>query len=417
MKKPTPPPASATPAFSDPGIEHFTGSNSRYYIYKWQFVRGWSQWNWAAFFLGPLWFAYRGMLFWAVLTASVLVGFDFYFTTNPYHFTVAAEVLLFSGALGNVIYRARYRKLQQQMKREKIPPPARLPLLAKAGGRRWDLPGYLLLGMAGTTLLLPGLCGINLYRTHVKAFLPGSIILALASPESYTAELPLLRKDYELANLRGEFQRGLSVNQGALKLAAFKLGQEDPLAFGIQTELITSQLNIGACTEALRLTEELIKEYQSRFGQDHLFVAFMMNNRVSIDLYLGRYDQAKSECFNCLLMLEKYQKAMKELNNPVLLANLAAIYSNMGVIQQEYCEYDEAEKNHNEALKLMIQATGGYSINTCRYLERVGDWYQEQMKTEEAGKFYQQAREIAQRALGEDNPVMASILLKQGEIA
>lgn len=46
---------------SDGMIKHFVGDNADYYIRKWSRGPSYGSWNWAAFCLGPLWYAYRKM--------------------------------------------------------------------------------------------------------------------------------------------------------------------------------------------------------------------------------------------------------------------------------------------------------------------------------------------------------------------
>jgi predicted negative regulator of RcsB-dependent stress response len=401
------------PDLADVAVQAFTGGNYRYFVYKWKFARGFSQWNWAAFFFGPLWFALRRNYFWAGLLSLGLLAGDFYFSANPYHITLTVEVLLFSGLFANKIYYRKFLKIQSGLKREKASAHSQALRLAQLGGRCWRPAFGLSLALVVVHLLLPSAFGVNLFATHVRRVEVQSFFWSLTDPEQGTRELALLREDYQLARWQGAFARSLAVNENSLKLALLKLGRDHPYTIALQSDLIENKLNAGAFRDVLPLTEELIKQYQLQFGPEHMFMAFMMNNLVANYLYQGLYDQAKSECFNALLILEKYSK---NETHPVILTHLAAIYSNMGVIQQAYGQYDEAEKNDRDALQMSMQAEKGYSIYGCVYLERLGDLFLEQRKLDEAEEQFQQAKDIVGKSLGLGNPLASLVLLKLGEI-
>jgi tetratricopeptide (TPR) repeat protein len=401
------------PELVDDAIRHFIGGNYRYFIYKWKFARGLSQWNWAAFFFGPLWFMLRKNYFWACFFSAGIIAGDFYFSTNPCHVTLPLEVMLASGMFANKIYFRKFFKLRETLRRKALSKIEQNTVLQSAGGRDWRATGILVVCLAAFLLLLPSVFGIHLFKTQVRRAEVQSLIWCLTNPEQTSVELALLRQDYQLARLRGEFKRSISVNENSLKLAEFKLGKAHPFAIAMQSDLIDNKLNVGAFRDVLPLTGDMLRQYQLQFGKEHMFIAFMMNNLVSNYLYQGLYDQAKSTCFNALLILEKYSR---NETHPVILSNLAAIYSNMAVIQQAYCQYEDAEKNSRDALQLAVQASKGYTIYVCVYLERLGDLYIEQLKLDEAEELYEQAKDIVVKALGPGNPLASSIFLKLGEI-
>ena len=346
------------------------------------------------------------------MLAVLIIAGDFYLSPNPYQFTLPLEVMVFSGLFANSIYYRKFKKIRTESKRSRQPEEAQLSRLQALGGTDWRQPVVLLASLAAVTLLLPSAFGIHLFRTQVRGFTVQSLAWYLVNPDPQ-ANVQLLRQDYASARLQGDFQRSLSVNENTLKLAAFQLGEDHPLTIGIQSDLIENKLNQGAYAEARQLTEAVIKQYQLQFGPDHMFTAFMMNHLVANNLDRGVLAEAKSTCFNCLLILEKYPK---NLTHPVILANLASIYSNMGVIQQWYCQYDEAEKNQREALELELQASKGYTVDVCLILERQGDLYKEEMKLDEATDAYARAKGIIEKTLGLGNPLASSILLKLGEV-
>lgn len=401
------------PELNDEFIRAFAGGNYRYFVYKWKFARGFSQWNWAAFFFGPLWFAFRRNYFWAgVLSLGLLTG-DFYFSANPYHVTVTVEVMLFSGLFANAIYYRKFLKLQAGLKRAQLHSEQHLQVLRGLGGRAWRPALGWGIGLVGLNLLLPPALGVNLFSTRVRRAEVQSFFWSLTDPDQNTRELALLREDYQKARLAGAFARSLKVNENSLKLALLKLGRDHPYTIALQSDLIENKLNAGAYRDVLRLTRELIREYQLQFGPEHMFMAFMMNNLVSNYLYQGLYDQAKSECFNALLILEKYSK---NETHPVILTHQAALAGNLSVIQQAYGQYDEAEKSARDALQMSLQAEKGYSIYGCIYLERLGEVLLEERKLDEAEEQFQLAKDLVSRTLGPGNPLASSVFLKLGEI-
>lgn len=395
-------------------VRAFVGANDRYYAYAWRFARGFGRMNLSACLFGPLWFALRRNWTWAVLLALAYLVFDLVLTANPFHITLPVELMLLSGVLANGLYRRQFKTVEDDLQRRRVPDPAQVADLRRLGGRDWRGAGLLLVGMLACLLLLPSFFGIQLFHTRVVRLDPGSLVWTLARPEETRArELWLLRQDYLKAFLEGRFDRSLAVAENALRLSYWKLGEEDPITIGIQNDLISNHLRAGRYARALELTEEGLRTYQVRFGKDHPFVAFMLNNRVSNYLYQGLYDRARSDSFNSLLILETYRT--KE-EHPFLQSNLAAIYSNLAFIQQAYGEQAEAERNHREALTLALQAAAGPNLQVTSYLERLGDWYTEQMQLDEAEVQYRQVQNLAERTLGVENPLMSSILLNLGRV-
>ncbi len=402
------------PEVIDEHIEHFTGKNHRYFLYKWKFSGRLAQWNWTAFFLGPFWLIYRKNYFWAFFLASAYLIFDFVFTSNPYAFTFSIELMILSGLFANTIYHAKLSAIQKGFIKAKTGGDAQLKSLETQGGTQWRLPAMLFPAMLLLTFLIPSLLGIHLLRSRVKRLDITSAIYAVFTPHLRWREVKLLRKDYQIAYQQGYFDKSIALNESTLRLSAWKFGKDHAYTIALQSELISNKLNMGNYQDAYRLTTELLKYYRLKFGWNHLFVIFMKNNLVANYIYQGLYNQAKSECHNCLLDLEKYTPDAN--THPVILSNMAQIYSNMGFIYQVYCQYDAAKKYHLEALALAVKGAGGYNIHICPYLERLGDFYKEQLQIDQAEKLYLQAKNIAEQSLGLENPLAASLLLKLGEL-
>ncbi len=395
-------------------IEHFTGKNHRYFLYKWKFSSRLAQWNWTAFFLGPFWLIYRKNYCWAFFFASAYLIFDFVFTSSPYAFSFSIELMILSGLFANNIYHAKLTGIQKRFTKDKTGKDLQLNTLKTLGGTQWRLPAMLGLAMLLLTFVIPSLFGIHLLRSRVKRLDITSAVYAVFSPQLRWREIKLLRKDYQTAYLQGHFNKSIALNENTLKLSAWKLGKNHAYTIALQSELISNKLNMGDYQDAYRLTTELLKYYQLKFGRNHLFFIFMKNNLAANYIYQGLYKQAKSECHNCLLDLAEYTPDAN--THPVILSHLAQIYSNMGFIYQVYCQYDAAKKYHIEALALAVKGAGGYNIHICPYLERLGDFYKEQLQIDQAKKLYLQAKNIAKQGLGLENPLVASLLLKLGEL-
>jgi len=401
------------PELKDDSIQHYVRGNASYYIYKWKFARGFSRWNFAAFFLGPLWLVLRKNYGWGIALALAGVLADYYLAPNPYHLVFVVELMLFCGLFGNDIYYRRYRKSVARLKRGGVPEEGLPAALRALGGRDWLAPLGLLLGMAAASLLLPSAFGVHLYRNRAFMVDAGSLAYARWKPEVRVRDLNRLRWDYQRAFMQGSFERSISVNRNTVRLAMRRLGEDDPMTIGLQSDLVRTSLQAGHYEDARRLTESLLREYQVQFGQDHLFTTFMLNNLVSVYIAQGLYQKARIEANNCLLILEKYPQ--KE-THPIIQGHIAAIYSNLGVVQQQYGEYGLAEKNHQDAFSLAMESSGGPTITSWIYLERLADFYKEEMKLDEADRLYRQERKLAERTLGLENPLMSSVLLKQGDL-
>ncbi|MCD4812548.1 tetratricopeptide repeat protein [bacterium] len=391
-------------------ITTFTVHNSRYFLYKWNFTRGLGVWNWGAFIAGPLWFAYRKQYGWSLVLALGYLIFDFFFTTNPLYFTFSIELMLFSGLIANLVYLSAFHKARALADREKTD---RFTALKKRGNVKWPAPFILLVAMLAVTLLLPSLFNIHLFDTQIRRANISSWVLSWFAPDIRSRELGLLRQDYQHIYFQGRFVPGIRLAENTVRLARMKLGQENHFTIALQSDLLEFKLKTGDHKSAFTLANNLLRLYQSQFGEDHLFVLFMMNNLVSNYIYQGRYDQARPIANNCLLILEKYPKNLK---HPVILGTLALIYSNLGVINQAYCRYDQAEKFHIEALNLAVKSSKGYNMYTCFFLERMGDFYRDLLKLDQAEKFYEQAKKIAEQTLGLENPLVSSVFLKLGAL-
>ncbi|MCK5243073.1 tetratricopeptide repeat protein [bacterium] len=405
--------ATLFPDITEEHIKRFTGKNYRYFFYKWKFAGIFSQWNWSAFSFGPFWFFYHKQYSWgSVLAIAYLLG-DFIFTTNPLHFTFIFELMLFPGLFANLIHFARLNRLITQGKRDQLSTEQLHLVLQHNGGTRWQSPALLIGICLLLTLCFPSLFGIHLFKTRVLRAEINSIVYAVFQPDILWREFKLLRKDYQAAYLNGHFDLSIYLNESTLKLSELKHGKDHHYTIALQSELIEFKLKAGNYQDAQQLTQELLELYQIRFGPEHLFVIFMLNNQVSNYLYQGRYDLAKPEANNCLLMLDKYKDNFK---HPVILSNVAGIYSNLGVVYQVFCKFEMSAKYHREALRLILKAGNGYTIQAYPYLERLGDFYKDQYDAEQANQYYTQAKEIVEPILGSESPLASSIFLKLGEM-
>jgi Tetratricopeptide repeat len=405
--------AALFPEISEEHIKLFTDRDYRYFYYKWKFASIFQQWNWTAFLFGPFWFVYHKQYGWGILLALATMAGDFIFTTNPFHFTFIFEFMLFSGLFANWILFARLKHLIIQNKRMRRTEEELRQTLQQYGKTRWQQP-FLLFGICVfLTICLPSLFGIHLFKTRVMRADINAIAFALFQPETLWREFELLRKDYQKAYLNGHFDLSIYLNENTLKLAELKHGKDHHYTIALQSELIELKLKAGNHQDAQRLTRELMRLYKVRFGPEHLFVIFMMNNQVSNYLYQGRYDLAKPKANNCLLMLDKYKDNFK---HPSILNNVARIYSNLGMVYQVFCKFEMSEKYHREALRYILKAGNGYTVQAYPFLERLGDFYKDQFNTKQATKYYTQAKALVEPTLGSDSPLASSVFLKLGEI-
>lgn len=83
--------------------EAFIGKNYGFYMNKWSSMKAKRQkrsWNWASFFLGPLWFGYRKMYMPILLIALIYLAVDFIFYLDGYNYSLSS----FSDPVESIVY-------------------------------------------------------------------------------------------------------------------------------------------------------------------------------------------------------------------------------------------------------------------------------------------------------------------------
>lgn len=92
--------ASKEPQIADQGSQYFLSLYDTYYVN--QQKKWFMEWNWYAFFLGPIWLAYRGMFWVSVALILILHGLEA-FSLQMYLIGVISVWMLI-GFYGNALY-------------------------------------------------------------------------------------------------------------------------------------------------------------------------------------------------------------------------------------------------------------------------------------------------------------------------
>jgi len=148
-------------------LSAFVGSNAKYYLPKWRNRPNNFGFNWAAFFLGPMWMAYRKMYrvvggYLAIvmaLTALELVVFNILLQEEmPAIFDRVLNIGLAigCGVLANRLYFKHAQRLIDRARDEQPDYSVRLTMLQSWGGTSW-------LGVFGMFVLLCGFVALLMF--------------------------------------------------------------------------------------------------------------------------------------------------------------------------------------------------------------------------------------------------------------
>ncbi|MCE9553603.1 MAG: DUF2628 domain-containing protein [Planctomycetes bacterium] len=145
----------------------FVGRNAKYFLPRWERTQGNYGFNWAAFFLGPLWTAYRKMYrvtaiylgIVVLLTVAELVVFDVILKEEmprAVDRVITIGLAIGCGYLANSLYLKHARRAIDRAHRVEPEPVARLALLRRRGGTSWLAVFLLLVLMIGLFALVVG---------------------------------------------------------------------------------------------------------------------------------------------------------------------------------------------------------------------------------------------------------------------
>ena len=145
----------------------FVGRNAKYFLPRWERAQGNYGFNWAAFFLGPLWMAYRKMYrvtaiylgIVVLLTVAELIVFDLLLKEEMPRVVdrvITIGLAIGCGYLANSLYLKHARRAIDRAHREEPEPVARLALLRRRGGTSWLAVFVLILIFIGIVLAAVG---------------------------------------------------------------------------------------------------------------------------------------------------------------------------------------------------------------------------------------------------------------------
>ncbi len=162
---------------------------------------------------------------------------------------------------------------------------------------------------------------------------------------------------------------------------------------------------MGKFLEAEKLIQLALEVQKGFYGEESLPYAITLNNQALLFQSIGQMEKAEKLLKQCIEIGEEVDEKSDKL---------FGFKVNLALTQQGLKEYEKAEATYlelldsrNKKLKLGKTESDAYLYNHLASL------YMEMGKTEEAGKYLEEAVDIYAKKLGENNPTYASALRNQ----
>ncbi|WP_196219705.1 tetratricopeptide repeat protein [Microcystis aeruginosa] len=146
--------------------------------------------------------------------------------------------------------------------------------------------------------------------------------------------------------------------------------------------------------------EQCLEVTRRRLGEDHLDVAYSLNDLALLYEHQGRYQEAEPLYLQAL-ELSRRGVGENDLSVAIFLNNLAGLYEFQG-------KYEEAEPRYLQALELKKRLLGENHLSVATSLNNLALLYHSQGKYGEAEPLYLQVLELWKRLLGENHPSVAT---------
>jgi CHAT domain-containing protein/tetratricopeptide (TPR) repeat protein len=161
----------------------------------------------------------------------------------------------------------------------------------------------------------------------------------------------------------------------------------------------------GKYPEAASLTEQILKQFPTRFGENEDY-ALIANFLAVVYSRQGRYSEAEPLYKHVLAIREKILGP----NHPLVAAsldNLATLYGGQG-------RYTEAEPLFKRALAIFTKVLKPDDPDLALSLNNLGELYYSQGRYSDAEPLFKRALAIREKALGQDDPRVAASLDELG---
>ncbi|MBD2595853.1 tetratricopeptide repeat protein [Nostoc spongiaeforme FACHB-130] len=158
----------------------------------------------------------------------------------------------------------------------------------------------------------------------------------------------------------------------------------------------------GLYDKAAPWLEQCLETAKQRLGEEHLEVAFSLNNLADLYGCRGRYNEAETLSIQALALCQKLL-GEEDPGIALILNNLAHIYDYQG-------KYSEAKPLLIRSLELTRKALGEENINFTVSLTGLAGVYQSQGKYSEAEPLLIQALALRRKLLGEEHLFVARSL-------
>jgi CHAT domain-containing protein/tetratricopeptide (TPR) repeat protein len=251
----------------------------------------------------------------------------------------------------------------------------------------------------------------------------GLRLFGVGSPAAFDAASPLFERALELreqglgpqdtlvagslgtlAALRdyqGRWPEALDLSRRALQIRLHHFGSGDPRVAMNRRQVGTFLYYLGRYDEAEPELTAAIAVFSRADARDPSTLADLWNAVAEIQRARGDLERAESSFLNGL-GVARAELSPQDPILPYLSNNLAGLYKDME-------RYDQAELLLLESLRLGESANPDSAVLAAGYLN-LAEVYRLQGRTEEAEPRYDQALVMARRALGKENPDLATYL-------
>ena len=158
----------------------------------------------------------------------------------------------------------------------------------------------------------------------------------------------------------------------------------------------------GNLKEAIDVERQALDLAQREFGQDHAYVAFILDDLATLHLRLNQLDDALDYGRRAVATIERAKPGSVE--SATLAGNLATIYGARG-------EYVKAEPLYKNAYEIFLAQLGADRAETAATARNLGIAYAELSRREEALGYFERAAAARKQLDGAASIAYASALL------
>lgn len=271
-------------------------------------------------------------------------------------------------------------------------------------------------------------------------------------PKKQLAIVPTLVEVYQR---QGQHDAAIKLYQDSLQALESKKPDKETQA-ALLSGLGKAYQVSGAYAKAEPALQQALALREKQHGQDHIYVAYSLNELASLYDDQGQYDKAEPLYVRALAIKEAHL-GENDPNLTTSLNNLALLYTHIGeyakarplyqralvlrerqygqdhpkvarslnnlaLLYYKLADYPKADTLYQRALKIRETELGSDHIDVANTLHNLALLYQVQEKLDQARPLYERALTIYQAKLGDNHPTvatlrnnLAALLRKQGD--